>query len=132
MDLVPAELISQAEKITGLSDWGSARIDEPLQRFWQALHHEASLTPAGTQVFQQESVRLLSNRLLLEAEFARLLPGSLVPLTKPLFAAPLCCTICWPRTLPHAGCTWPKHFIRCQPRPPRTGPPTPVWNRPAP
>ena len=37
MDLVPAELISQAEKITGLSDWGSARIDEPLQRFWQAL-----------------------------------------------------------------------------------------------
>lgn len=89
MDLVPAELISQAEKITGLSDWGSARIDEPLQRFWQALHHEASLTPAGTQVFQQESVRLLSNRLLLEAEFARLPPGALVPLTKPLFVVGL-------------------------------------------
>ncbi|MFM7174790.1 MAG: sulfotransferase family protein [Caldilinea sp.] len=89
MNLAPTALMAQAEEATGLSDWGTVEVYEPLQRFWQALHHEASLTPAGTQVFQQESVRLLANRLLLEAEFARLPSGALVPLTAPLFVVGL-------------------------------------------
>ena len=89
MHLVPAALMAQAEEVTGLSNWGEVGFHVPLQRFLQALHHEANLTPAGAQVFAQESVRLLANRLLLEAEFARLPPGALTPLVQPLFVVGL-------------------------------------------
>lgn len=89
MELEPAALMAEAEKLAGLSDWGSGDFVEPLQRFLWSLQHEAHLTPTGAEVFRQETLRLLSNRLQLEAEFARLAEKSFAPLARPLFVVGL-------------------------------------------
>lgn len=89
MQLEPTALMAEAEKLTGLSDWGAGDFLEPLQRFLWSLQHEANLTPTGAEVFRQETLRLLSNRLQLEAEFARLAQESFAPLARPLFVVGL-------------------------------------------
>ena len=89
MQLEPAALMAEVEKLTGLSDWGAGDFLEPLQRFLWSLQHEANLTPTGAEVFRQETLRLLSNRLQLGAEFARLGQESFVPLARPLFVVGL-------------------------------------------
>lgn len=89
MKLELAALMAEAEEFTGLTDWGDEGFQEPLQRFLWSLGHEAHLTPTGVQVFRQEALRLLSNRLQLEAEFVSLPKGALVPLARPLFVVGL-------------------------------------------
>lgn len=89
MNLAPEALMADAEAMTGLTDWGDDRFSEPLQRLLWALRHEAHLTPTGVQVFRQEALRLLTNRLQLTAELARLPAGRLDPLARPLFVVGL-------------------------------------------
>ncbi|MEK7990416.1 MAG: sulfotransferase [Thiotrichaceae bacterium] len=84
-DLNAQTLIRQAEQITGLSDWGGDEFREPLQRFLQALESDASLNLVGRRFFQQDTLRLLSNRLKLEHEFKKHPEILDVPVNKPLF-----------------------------------------------
>lgn len=83
------ELLAEAEGTVGLSDWGGSGFHEPLQRFLWALAHEAHLTPVGERFLRQETVRLLCNRLQLQAEYARLPVEGLTPLQRPLFVVGL-------------------------------------------
>lgn len=78
-------LITQAEKQTGLSDWGSDDFREPLQRFLQALKSDGKLNLVGRRFFYQDILRLLTNRLKLEAEFEKYPEILDIPVEKPLF-----------------------------------------------
>jgi len=64
------ELIEQAHAATGLDDFGEPTWQEGLERFVDALEHEAALNDLGRSLVPGEIVRYLSHRLGIEAERA--------------------------------------------------------------
>ncbi len=64
--LSPAELMSQAEAETRLSDFGDDIFREPLEVLTSALKSEAGLSALGRVSAQQRLVQLLKNRLLIQ------------------------------------------------------------------
>jgi len=64
------ELISASQSATGLSDFGEKDPRESLQQLVRSLIGEAQLTPAGVAAKRASLIRVLSNRLLLQHEFA--------------------------------------------------------------
>ena len=65
------ELISASRAATGLRDLGEPDPRESLERLVAALNGEAQLTEAGAAAKRLSLIRVLSNRLLLQEEFAR-------------------------------------------------------------
>ena len=71
MRLDAQDLIAQAERATGLSDFGDPDPRESLETLVRSLNDEASLTPAGAAGKALGLVRVLANRLLLHDAFRR-------------------------------------------------------------
>jgi hypothetical protein len=65
------QLIAQACRRTGLSDFGEGEFTEPLRILVESLERDADLTPIGRIVARAHLSRLLTNRLRLEAERRR-------------------------------------------------------------
>jgi hypothetical protein len=66
-----ASLLAAARRETALDDFGDESFREPLRRLLGSLEAEAQLHPLGRLLLRQTLVRLLVNRLRLEALFAR-------------------------------------------------------------
>jgi hypothetical protein len=67
----PDSLMAQACAATGLSDFGDRDFVEPLGVFLASALREAGLGPDGVAALGQDVGRLLTNRLLLQAELER-------------------------------------------------------------
>jgi hypothetical protein len=65
------DLIAQAERATGLSDFGDPDPGESLRTLVHSLNEEASLTPTGAVGKGLSLVRVLANRLLLHDALRR-------------------------------------------------------------
>jgi hypothetical protein len=65
-----ATLMAQAERATGLGDYGDDRFREPLACLIAALESEARMTFLGRMIAQRDLVRLLENRLQMQRVFA--------------------------------------------------------------
>lgn len=63
-------LIAAARAQTGLQDFGEPDVVEPLCVLIDAYHREANLTPAGSAGQAANLLRILSNRLYLQRDFA--------------------------------------------------------------
>ncbi|EDN69749.1 conserved hypothetical protein [Beggiatoa sp. PS] len=87
--LTEESLLKEAEKITGLSDWGNDNFRQPLQIFLESLNKEANLNFVGQSFLKQDCLRLLANRLRLENDFKRYPDILEVPIQKPLFVVGL-------------------------------------------
>jgi hypothetical protein len=61
-------LMAAAAESTGLEAFGDPRFEEPLDHYLEAIGSEADLTEAGQAGFSMDVVRLLTNRLLHQAE----------------------------------------------------------------
>lgn len=55
----------------GLQDFGDHDFREPLTRFLASVRDEAALSPEGVATLTQDVIRLLTNRLLLQADLAQ-------------------------------------------------------------
>lgn len=80
-----ASLLEQAERRTGLSDFGEPSFREPLSIFTQALEEEAALTPIGRFIARHEVRTLLENRLQIEDTLRRHPEIEDEPVAPPLF-----------------------------------------------
>jgi hypothetical protein len=85
LDLSHTALLHAAERSTGLSDWGDPSFRLPFHKLTVALDTEATLNPVGRYLFRQECLRLLTNRLELQAAFTRRPDILELPLPRPLF-----------------------------------------------
>lgn len=61
-------LAAASEQAGGLDDFGDPSFREPLERFLASARTEAGLSPQGVETLVQDTVRLLVNRLLLQAD----------------------------------------------------------------
>jgi putative membrane protein len=66
--LESADLLAEAERQTGLDDFGDDSFREPLDVLLRAYDTEARLTLAGRIAARTDTLRLLANRLRLEAD----------------------------------------------------------------
>jgi len=78
-------LLARARRRTGLGDFGDAAFREGLARLLRALDREASLTPVGRLGARTETLRLLENRLRMEAVHAAHPEIAAQPVRAPLF-----------------------------------------------
>ena len=69
--LCEAALLDAARRATGLWDYGDDAFREPLARQLAAIEAEARLNPLGRLVARTNLVRILANRLRIEAAFCR-------------------------------------------------------------
>ncbi len=67
----PQQLIQQAEKTTGLRDWGKEPLMEPLSVLCASLNNEARPNVVGRMVMRQFLGRILEYRLLMQRDFAQ-------------------------------------------------------------
>lgn len=72
MDLPPLEtedlLAAASAQAGGLDDFGGWAFREPLEEFLASAREESQLSPEGVATLVQDTVRLLVNRLLLQAD----------------------------------------------------------------
>ena len=66
--LEAAALMTAASAEAGLSDFRDDEFHEPLQRFLQSARQEARMGDMGVATLAQDTIRLLTNRLLLQAD----------------------------------------------------------------
>ena len=78
-------LIGAARRATGLDDLGDGCFREPLRLLLACFEEEASLTPFGRMGVRQGLIRLLSNRLLIEHEFAEHPETSEQAISRPIY-----------------------------------------------
>jgi hypothetical protein len=83
--LDPQALQDAACSKTGLSDFGSPRLEPPLQVFIDACRTEANLNLFGRLVTRWDVLRLLTNRLCLEEDRKRHPAIADEPVERPLF-----------------------------------------------
>ncbi len=70
-DLSERSLLDAARRATGLEDFGGDGFGERLARLLHSLEHEANLHPLGRFMVRANLIRILSNRLRLEALLRR-------------------------------------------------------------
>jgi len=70
-DLDPLQLMAQARRITGLTDFGEPDIGEPLRRLTRALNSEARLHAAGRLFWHDRLRNILVDRLRAQQWFER-------------------------------------------------------------
>jgi hypothetical protein len=86
--LVPldtATLLAQARRRTGLGDFGDDAFHEGLGRLLWSHDHEAALTTTGRLAARTETLRLLENRLRMEAVHAAHPEIAVQPVRAPIF-----------------------------------------------
>jgi hypothetical protein len=66
--LAERELLEEARRKTGLADFGDQTFREPLRRLLESMEAEARLNPLGRVAARQDLIRLLVNRLRMEAD----------------------------------------------------------------
>ena len=103
--LDPAALLAQAQRQTGLSDFGGKTFHEPFEILLQSLRDEAKLNARGVFMMHRTMLRLLSNRLLTEQAFAEKPALAETPIPRPLYV------IGFPRT----GTTLLHNLLACDP-----------------
>ncbi len=64
-------LLQDAQRATGLKDFGDPRYIAPFERLLRALHDEADLNPLGQHLTRISLLRILKHRLLAEDLFQR-------------------------------------------------------------
>ncbi|RWC50506.1 MAG: sulfotransferase [Mesorhizobium sp.] len=64
-----AEMLHRAALLAGLTDYGEPSFEEALERLLYSAQHEAGLNATGIDIFHDEVIRLLSNRLVLVNEW---------------------------------------------------------------
>lgn len=85
LSLTEKFLLEEAQRLSGLSDWGDDSFRVPLQIFLESLNTEAHLNLVGRYFFKQDCIRLLINRLRLQDDFKRHSEIFQVPIQRPLF-----------------------------------------------
>jgi hypothetical protein len=83
--LTEESLLQEAQRLSGLSDWGDEGFLVPLRIFLDSLKTEAQLNLVGYYFFRQDCIRLLINRLQLQDDFKRHPEIFQVPIRRPLF-----------------------------------------------
>ena len=71
VSLEPAALLAEARRRTGLEDFGAPALEEPFRRLMASYETEARLTLVGRIAARQDTLRLLENRLAMEADRRR-------------------------------------------------------------
>lgn len=84
-ELSEESMLAAAVRETGLSDWGDERFRVALQILINSLETEANLNFFGRYLYQQDCIRLLSNRLRIQADLKRHPEILEVPIYRPLF-----------------------------------------------
>lgn len=84
-DLSEASLLSAAIRKTGLSDWGDESFRIPLRILLESLEKEADLNFIGRYLLRDRCIRLLVNRLRIQADLKRYPEILQVPVQRPLF-----------------------------------------------
>jgi hypothetical protein len=64
-----ASLVAATRRSTGLQHWGDEAFREPLRKLLDSVEHEARLHPLGRLMVRRNLIRILKNRLRMEAEF---------------------------------------------------------------
>jgi hypothetical protein len=82
-------LIEEARRQARLDDFGEPAIDEPLRRLIHSYEHEADLTLIGRIAARQDTLRLLGNRLKMQADRRRHPEIAAVEIRRPLFVTGL-------------------------------------------
>jgi hypothetical protein len=82
-------LTEEARRQTRLDDFGDPALDEPLRRLIRSYEHEAGLTLIGRIAARQDTLRLLANRLRMEADRRRHPEIAAVEIRRPLFVTGL-------------------------------------------
>jgi Sulfotransferase family len=82
-------LLEEARRQTGLEDFGEPAVEEPLRRLIHSYEHEAGLTLIGRIAARQDTLRLLTNRLKMEADRRRHPEIAAVEVRRPLFVTGL-------------------------------------------
>jgi hypothetical protein len=82
-------LIEEARRQARLDDFGEPAIDEPLRRLIHSYEHEAGLTLIGRIAARQDTLRLLGNRLKMQADRRRHPEIAAVEIRRPLFVTGL-------------------------------------------
>jgi len=78
-------LCARAARTTGLDDFGDERFRAPLHRLVRSYEDDAQLTLLGRKIVRDDLLRLLQNRLRMEAEWRRQPAMGDVPIRRPLF-----------------------------------------------
>lgn len=102
-ELNQSSLLEAAQKKTGLNDFGDAHFLVGLEQLVDAVNSEAKLHPMGQTFMRELIVRLLSNRLQIQAELKRYPEILETPIKQPLFIL----------GLPRTGSTY-LHNLLCQ------------------
>jgi hypothetical protein len=84
-----ASLVAAARRESGLHEFGDESYREPMRRLVESLETEAQLHPLGRFLLRQSLVRLLVNRLRLEALWARHPEIGALPVEAPVFVVGL-------------------------------------------
>jgi hypothetical protein len=87
--LDPDALLAEARRTTHLDDFGPPDIDEPFRRVIASYEREAGLTLVGRIAARQDTLRLLENRLRMEADRNRHPDIAAVEIRRPLFVTGL-------------------------------------------
>lgn len=88
-DLEMTSLMADAERATGLNDWGDEPFANALQHLLDALRDEARLSEQGRQLYRLELTGYLMNRLRIRAELLRHPEIVAEPIQRPLFIVSL-------------------------------------------
>jgi hypothetical protein len=83
------ELMEEAQRRTGLSDFGAPDFREALRRFLQACDTEGQLTLLGRIAVRQDTLRLLANRLKIQQDRQRNPAIGAEVIQRPLFVTGL-------------------------------------------
>ena len=83
-DLSPAALMAAARRSTGLEDFGTAPLAEPLTTLCQSLNDELAFHALGRSYVRQQLLGLLSARLRFEALWAKHPEILALPVTRPI------------------------------------------------
>ena len=83
--LEEAILLAEAQRVTGLKDFGDDSFRVPLQILLKSLNQEAHLNFFGRTLLQQYLLRLLVNRLRIQEDFKRYPEIARVKIKQPLF-----------------------------------------------
>lgn len=78
-------LLDAARRRTGLSEFGDPRFEEPFRLLQKSLEEEAGLSLLGRIAARQDLVRILSNRLRMEADCRRHPEIRQAPVRRPIF-----------------------------------------------
>jgi hypothetical protein len=83
--LSAAELIDLARRRTGLRDFGAPGFEVPLEVLLRSYDEEADLSPFGRMTARWDTLRFLSNLLMLREAERRVPAIADIPITQPIF-----------------------------------------------